>query len=128
MNQNIIIKNKDKDKIITGSRVQAERLVYDVAVKLEQHYPGHCWHVAMSKDFSVIGIRNMLIHANYGMILHTLDVQQDPSLKCVVKMGGELLERAFLSRGECKEEPTKLDLGGAANRRLSDMKSVYKKV
>ena len=128
MNQNIIIKNKDPQKIITGSEAQANRLVHDVAAKLNQHYPGHAWHIAMSKDFSVIGIRNMLIHGNYGMILHTLEVQEDPSLKCVVKAAGELLERAFLNRGECIEEPTKLDLGGATNIRLSDKKNTYKKV
>jgi len=128
MQSNIIIRNKEPEKIVTGSKAQADRLVHDVALKLQQHYPGHFWHVAISKDFSVIGIRNLLIHGNYGMILHTDDVQNDPDLKEVVRQAGELLERAFLKRGECTEEPTKLDLGGATNIRLSDKNKTYKKV
>ena len=128
MNPNIIIRNKSKSGVVTAKRINAELLVHRVAEKLYEHYPGHGWHVAMSKDFSVIGIRNLLIHSNYGMILHTLEVQEDPDLKCVVRAGGELLERAFLKRGECTEEPTILDLGGATNIRLSDKNRTFKKV
>lgn len=121
MSSQIIIKNKDMSKISTGSQAEAELLVHKCAEKLHKTYPYHIWHVSMSKDYSVIQIRALNIHSQYGIVLHTQIVQNDPDLKCVLLAGGELLERAFLSRTPKKyEEASQLDLGGAKSKRLND--------
>lgn len=124
----IIIKGKDKNKIVTGSQASAESLLRRLAEHLSNVYPKHPWHIDMTSDYSVIRIRLYYPNCmNYGYILHTLDVQSDPDLKLVTKAGGELLERLFLSRGKSTGiDPDRLDLSGVEMRRLIDSKKEIK--
>jgi hypothetical protein len=122
----IIIKGKEPDKIVTGSQAMAESLLHQVVKHVSSIYPDHPWHVDMTSDYSVIRIRNLFC-SQYGYVLHTMDVQNDPSLKCVTMAAGELLERLFLERKGLKNKiPDKIDLAGVKERRLSDYKKDIK--
>lgn len=119
----IIIRSDESDGIVTGSKASADMLVAQVAEKLQQHYPNSLWLVQMSPDQSVIGIRCMNANRQYGYILHTLDVQVDPELKCVVMAGGELLERGNLSRTnkiiKHQDRAEEFDISGAKFKKSS---------
>lgn len=68
---------------------------------LERHYPGHLWAVFINseKTGGVMYIKNFRVSFIYGYVLHLSNVYADPQLKCVVKAGGEILERAHMKRG-----------------------------
>lgn len=77
-----------------------------IANKLNQHYPGHMWAVNVNsvETAGVVNIFNFAVSSKYGYVLHLSTVQNDPTLKCVVKAGGEILERASFARGQAKGE------------------------
>ena len=128
MSNTIYDRSKNSKKIITGKEAQATRLVYECRDVLVSHYPDHPWRVTISTDYSTINVHLMNLHGNYGMVLHTMDVQNDPSKKGVVMLAGELLERASLKRGKFTEEPVDFDISGAGNKRLIDKDITFKKV
>ena len=74
---------------------------------LKKHYPGYLWRVGINDDSTggVMYIMNMDINTalwgnqNYGVVLKLSTVFNDPGLKCVANAGGEILERARLTRG-----------------------------
>jgi len=117
----IHVRSDEPNKIITGSEAQADMLVRRCAEVLQKHYPKYMWHVQISMDNSVVGVRCISIDTQYGYVLHTLQVQSDPDLKCVVNAGGEILERAFVTRGRANADqaPTKFDLTGAKFKKKS---------
>lgn len=119
---NILIKNKEPNRIVTGPEALATRLIHRCAEVLQRHYPKHFWHISMPTDQSVIYIRNGMIHPRWAMVVHTLEAEQDPDLKCIVRAGGELLERAYLSRGKYTEDPTRLDITHSNPVRTADLK------
>lgn len=126
MSGQIIIKDKEPDKITTGSDALTLNLLKDCAAKLQETYPEHLW-VVRSPDKSVVIIFNYLISTEYGYVLHTKRVQNDPELKCVVKAGGELLERAYMSREFTPEDFAKeIDLQGVDIRRKHDYNNSIK--
>jgi len=61
---------------------------------LHKHYPGHLWAVNVNKDGGTVNIFNLALSSLWGYVLHTTTVEHDPQLKCVMRAGGELLERA----------------------------------
>ena len=124
----IIIKNRIPEKEITGSALQAMRLMQDCLEVLLRHYPDHPWRVGLTTDYSMINVHLDDLHANYGMTMYTKDIQNDPSRIGLVRYAGELLERSFQKRGKKVEEPTKFDIGGAENKRLADKNTTFKKV
>lgn len=126
----IIIKGKDPEKFVTGSQAMAELLIHSCCEVLSKAYPHNIWHVGMSSDMSVIRIRCLNVDGQYGYILHTTDVQSDPDFKCVMRAGGEILERAFISRDNTKELKIadKFDLQGVTNRRLIDKNNSIKRL
>jgi hypothetical protein len=125
----IIIKNKEPNKLYTGSEAQAQLLVNECAQVLLREYPHHWWKVSTSSDWSCIYIKCLNVSVNYGITLHTHVVQSDPDLKCVIRAGGEILERGFQNRGKnTGKNTTKLDLMGAANIKSSDRSSIIKDV
>jgi len=76
----------------------------DIAAVLVRHYPGHPWLIQARHDQGVATIR-----LGYGFlatgrfrtpahVLHIADLRTDPTLRCVVKAGGEWLERYNLGR------------------------------
>ena len=117
---NIIIKSDEPNKISVGSKAQAEYLVSQVANKLLEHYKHYMWHVQISPDNSVVGIRCLNVHGNYGYVVHTMDIQNDPDMKAVVKAGGEILERANMNRSRMvdgEDFASELDIVGAKFKR-----------
>ena len=118
----IIMKNKEPDKIYTGSKALASLLVANCANKLNEHYPYHYWHVSMVNDMSVINIKCLNITGEFGYTLHTQIVESDPDLRCVMRAGGEILERAKVNRGRDDGIlPSSIDLGGVNKKRLKGM-------
>ena len=77
-----------------------------IANKLNEHYPGHMWAVNVNSQETaqVCNIFDFAISSRYGYVLHLSTVENDPSLKCVIKAGGEILERAKMARGMAKGE------------------------
>src|SRR5690349_8261899 len=78
-----------------------EALAKRAADALNKHYPGHLWAVFVNSEQTggVMVIKNLRISFRYGMVLHLRNVQNDPQMKSVIRMGGELLERAHMKRG-----------------------------
>lgn len=73
-------------------------LAKNAADLLEKHYPGYLWAVNVNSEGGVMDVKNHRISFKYGFRLMLVDVYQDPQLKCVVRAGGEMLERARLDR------------------------------
>jgi len=71
---------------------------------LTQHYPGHMWavNVNSSPTAGVVNIYNLAISSLYGYVLHLTTVQNDPTLRCVLRAGGEILERGNMIRGKSR--------------------------
>lgn len=71
---------------------------------LVEAYPGHPWHVAITGG--VLVIKHMKISAKMGMVLHYQKVVHDAKVlkRGIVIAGGELLERAGLTRGRFEEQ------------------------
>lgn len=72
------------------------------AEALNRHYPGHLWAVHVDSDGGMVFIRNLLISTVYGYRLHLSRVNGDPDLSCVMRAGGEILERGRMNRGGFK--------------------------
>ena len=87
-------------------------LVKRVMKKLTDHYPGFLWRVGINDEQQggVMYIMNMTVNAEifsnspWGYILFLSTVYHDSDLKCVVRAGGEILERAHLARGKFRED------------------------
>ena len=80
-----------------------------IADKLNKHYPGHLWAVNVNSGESqgIANIFNFAISKRYGYVLHLTTLQQDPKMACVIKAGGEILERADFIRGEARGDYAK---------------------
>ena len=121
--------NKGTGLYEKGSLALMMVLVKRCAEKLEQHYPNHIWAIAASKDNTVVNIKCLNVSDEYGYVLHTTTVQNDPELKCVVMAGGEILERGAQMRGKWDGFKTdRLDLTGAKQIRKHDLKELQKKI
>ena len=95
-------------------------LVARIFKKLHSCYPGHRWEVDYNSELSggVVHIVNPALNAalsltnkEWGYTLHLTTLYTDPDLKCVMRAGGELLERMHLARGfhKAEVELTKID-------------------
>lgn len=90
----LIVKNDDLNESINGkTSALMMTMLQDCVQKLKSLYPYNIWH-AMSSDGSTIAIRALDISDKLGYVLHATTVQSDPDLKCVMRAGGEILERA----------------------------------
>ncbi len=73
--------------------------------KLTEHYPGHPWWVTADHEHGYATIRlpyydklRVNKDAAWAYILHIHNLNSDPTLRRVVKAGGEMLERYGLPR------------------------------
>ncbi len=68
---------------------------------LWHHYPNHIWYVNVDSQptVGIVKIYNGIISTSHSYNLHLQTVLDDPDLKCIVRAGGELLERANIKRG-----------------------------
>jgi len=91
-----------------------QTIAAQVANKLHEHYPNHLWAVAVQRaednTGGLIFVRNLALPFNFGYVIQLADYKHDPSMKIVIKAGGEILERARLKRGKWNgETATKMD-------------------
>lgn len=112
----LISKNDDfSGSIIKPINSLMELMLLDVCNHLQKVHPKNFWH-AMSTDGSTVAIRALDISSKIGYVLHATTIQADPDLKCVTRAGGELLERAGLSReNKGSMTATHLDTTASAN-------------
>lgn len=69
---------------------------------LDKQYPGHFWEVECQLQHGKLEIR--LPHLDIkGMFVNLHDLNGDPGLKTITKVGGELLERYRQKRGKFDE-------------------------
>ena len=72
-----------------------------MAEVLERHYPGHPWMVQVSHAQGVAYVKlPILMKRNQAYILHIDRMAMDPSLRCVMRAGGELLEKYSVPRSQ----------------------------
>ena len=76
----------------------------EVADKLLKKYPGHAWGVQVSNRTGVVDIQLMSSELPHGFRLKLTDIHSDPSLHQVMRAGGELLERAGMTRGAFRDD------------------------
>ena len=76
-------------------------LAKKVAERLHKDYPGHLWAVNVRDGVCVI--KNLRVSTQYGYVLYTTTIDADPDMKCVMKAGGEILERAAMARKRYEE-------------------------
>lgn len=70
-----------------------------MAEVLERHYPGHPWMVQVSHAQGVAYVKlPILMKRNQAYILHIDRMAMDPTLRCVMRAGGELLEKYQVPR------------------------------
>ena len=93
-------------------------LAKKVAEHLHKHYPGHLWAVTVRDGLCVV--KNLNISSQYGYALYTTTIDADPALKCVMKAGGEILERAAIARKRYEE--------GQQVERVEGMKAKYQPI
>lgn len=81
-----------------------ELLAHQVVDKLCAAYPGWVWSVAFPPGQNIAVIRNMdlMPRMPWGYVLHKTDLYSDPSLRSVIRAGGEILERYRQSREMCR--------------------------
>lgn len=79
-------------------------LVKHVADTLERNYPGWLWAVRPNEQGGVIVIYSLRISGHWGYLLKLSVVQADTRLNCVLKAGGEILERCGFPRGAYNRE------------------------
>ena len=84
--------------------------------KLEKEYPGYLWGVLFNEEGGVVQIVNESVqhplrtNELYAFTLYLKRFDTDPDMKCVVRAGGEILERARLDRRFNRgETPTRID-------------------
>lgn len=70
----------------------------NMAEKLHQHFPNHLWAVTCEGKQGIATIRNLGLSGKYGFVLHLSRLNNDPGMKCVLRAGGEILERFAIAR------------------------------
>lgn len=98
-------------EIIEAQPGEAENiaLATRAAEVLHAHYPGHLW--AVTAEHGMLYVRNLAYRGNWGFVLHA--DQLDPALRCVMRAGGDLLERHRIARARRTEstyDPRKIGL------------------
>lgn len=81
----------DPNKLVMGANFVG--LLKRIADTLERHYPGWLWAMKGDEGGGIIDIYSERISAWQCYTLHTKVAQEDVGLKCVVRAGGEYLER-----------------------------------
>ncbi|MEN6440933.1 MAG: hypothetical protein ABFD97_20375 [Syntrophobacter sp.] len=71
---------------------------------LSRHYPEHEWYVGVDSEGGMMLIFALNISSRWGYRLKLARVYMDPDLKCVMRAGGEILERAAMVRGRWDED------------------------
>ena len=92
-----------------GGVQREQRIAKQCADKLHEHYPGHLWAVNVNSYGGTVNIFNLALSSLYGYVLHMTTVENDPQLKCVMRAGGDLLERANMKKKFNGDIPTYIE-------------------
>jgi hypothetical protein len=68
-----------------------------IGEKLAKHYPGHPWAVASEIEHGIVKIA-LQGFMQWSYIVHVKTLKGDPSLRAIVRAGGEILERLRMPR------------------------------
>lgn len=68
-------------------------LVKGAGDKLERCYPGWLWSIRPDEAGGIVDIFTLRLSGRLGYTLHTRRLQEDEDFLCVMRAGGELLER-----------------------------------
>jgi len=83
----------DADKILAA----------EIGEILHNHYPGHLWGIFVNSEPTggIVNILNLRISHKYGYVLHLAKLypRDDTFKKKIIHAGGEILERANMTRG-----------------------------
>ena len=60
---------------------------------LERHFPRWLWQLRPDEHGGIVDIFSLRLSARLAYTLHLPTLQNDPNLRCIVKAGGEILER-----------------------------------
>lgn len=74
---------------------------------LTKHYPGHGWMIEVKSKHGVFNIWNAVISKRFGYVQKMSEIVEGTNMdldKVVVRIAGELLERAKLNRGRLNED------------------------
>lgn len=104
MTTDLIIESTD-----IGGVEREQKIAKQCADHLHQHYPGHLWAVNVNSVGGTVNIFNLALSSIYGYLLRMTTVEHDAQLKCVMRAGGELLERARLAKQYKGDIPTLVD-------------------
>jgi len=84
----------------SGDDGRDDSLIVNVQAALERHYPGWAWYVEAPPSQNVLVIKNFDLGTRgkpWGFVLHKTQI--DPAMECIMRAGGELLERYRQRRG-----------------------------
>jgi hypothetical protein len=82
--------------------------------KLASVYPGHPWAVMAARERGIVDVQLLYLvdaertSGRYGYTLFTRTLDGDPGMACVVRAGGELLERFRLSREKAADGESRM--------------------
>jgi hypothetical protein len=82
---------RDADDLAEGGPITT--LMKNCADVLERHYKGWLWAIEPEPKNGVMNIYSLRCSGKWAYTLHLSRIQNDPSLRDVVRAGGELLER-----------------------------------
>lgn len=102
---------QDGDDMPAGDVILAK----DAADLLHRKYPGYLWAVHVNSKGGMLNIFCPNVAVRYGYTIRLTEVYADPTLKCVMRAGGEILERAKLPRGRARPGETVAAVEGIHN-------------
>lgn len=80
-------------------------LAKKIGEHIERHYPGHWPRIEVNSEGGVIRLFiPHLLPANWGYTIKLSEFNSDPSMKCVTRGFGELLERFHQPRGRISRD------------------------
>jgi len=103
--------------VVEGKTGPDDTMAANVARAICEAYPGHPWHVSV-RDGCII-VKHMKVSGKWGQIGHTNDIYSASNLKQIaVRMAGEFLERAGMTRGALSEGEYKREVEGIPKKDL----------
>lgn len=81
-----------------------EQTAMRVGAHITSHYPNVLFRVAVDSPNGIIRLFHPLLPAKWGYTVHLREFNSDPSMRCITRACGELLERFNIPRGAYRRE------------------------
>lgn len=99
VNEMLVVNDpKDAEFAIIDAEI-AKVLGYELC----RQYPDRGWEVIANSEQGVANIYNSHVTARYGYIWRLAEIRESSFVKDIMRIGGELLDRAGLTRGKFDE-------------------------